>query len=315
MQSVNRLLILMFVGIVLASFSVTAANQNVSQENITINLSILDKPAITNLLVEDSDTGGVPGTIDPIPNSTYWVNCSADISDQDGDGDLVSAWAYLWHESVAIGDGDDPQNHFYNDSCAITGVDGDNNAKVDCLFTLSFYTWNGSWTCNLTVNDTGDLNGTAETTATITELMAINVDNSDLDFGSLAINKTTQSVDYDRTIWNEGNINISVKLNTWGGAAQNDGDSMDCTVGSIRDDQLRVSDTAAQDWTLKTPLQSVAGDGVDIVPDFAIARQTAGSAPTSGVLHFGMATDAQGTDGLFNGVCSGNLMFTGILDD
>jgi hypothetical protein len=310
MQSYNRIILLLCFGLALASLNVFGANQNVSNENVTINLSLLDQPRVT-VLLEDGDSL-IPNELDPTPNGTFRVNCSAIVTDGDGDGDLQAAWAYLYFaKNSTWDDADDPRDHYTNSSCIIdpATVDGDNEAEVDCNFDLQFYIYNGTWECNVTVNDSSaGLEGNNLSRSNVTELLAINVPNGNIDFGALPVGYDTGTTDFIKTVYNMGNINIGVKLNTWGLAA-GDGDSMRCTAGSIDDSALRVDTVAAQTYADRTSLVSSAGDGT-ILAGFTIPRQTSGTLATNDDLYFGTGT-ATGGAGFPEGECDGNIMFTG----
>jgi hypothetical protein len=292
--------------------SVNAENQNVSQENVTTNLSIITDPIVSNIILDDNDSA-ILGQLDPLPNTTFKVNCTADIDVDTVDTDLVAAWASIYHNTSSYSAGDDLRYHYTNDSCQLIDINGDNSARAVCDFKPIFYAWNGTWVCNLTVNDTNDLTGSGTGEAYMTELLAINVDNSDIDFGSLAVGQDTGSIDSSRVVWNEGNIDFGVKFNTWGSSI-GDLDSMVCTSGSIDAEQLRVSSTGSVDWDSKIQIPSVGGSGTDLIPTFSIARQSSGTSPSSGTLYFGMGAHQEGTLGAFGGECSGNLMFTAIAD-
>ena len=303
-----KTILLMCFVLVVMSMSVFAANQNITEENLTTTLEIYDQPTMSGVLIEDSDTS-VANEIDPVPADLVEVNCTGTAEDLDGEADIDSAWGYAYLQSEGYGAADDNVNHYTDSSCDIDKTTGDGNqATITCSFNISFYAVNGTWECNITVNDTVNLQGSGTDTTAMKELLALDVEDGEIDFGSLAIGDDTGTTDFTKAINNSGNVNMTIDLNPWG-AAFNDGTSMNCTTGTLDDTDLRVATSATQAYAGRTQLTADAGTGTS-VPSFYIAPQTSGVNPSQGTLYFGMGIGATETP---TGYCTGNLMFTAIV--
>ena len=137
-------------------------------------------------------------------------------------------------------------------------------------------------------------------------LLAISVDPSDLDFGSLYIGDDTGTTDYTKAIVNTGNVAFDIAINPFGSII-NDGKSMDCSPsGSLDDSNLKYSLVASTDYSTKTSLTSDATLGTQILT-FDLAEQTSGSTGSTKNVYFGMGLLPTDT---VSGDCSGNLQIT-----
>lgn len=308
MSKTGRILLLLCVGLVLASLSAMAANQDIHQENLTTQLNLQDAPTITTaVLVEDTDTS-VADQLDPTPGTTFEVNCTATVSDEDGEADINSAWAELYQQSVGDAASDDPQNHYTNSACTLdTSVGGANDVGVVCTFNVEFYAVNDTWECNLSANDSVNQEVSGTDTSVMNNLLALDVADGVLDFGTLAVGADTGTSDVSKVITNNGNTDMGIKLNVWG-SLQNDQHSMNCTTGYTEPGDLKVSNAASTAYASKTALASSADDGTTYGA-FSLARQTSGVTGSTGNLYFGMGVSASGNP---TDTCTGNLMFTAI---
>lgn len=303
----GKLTILCLLVLVLASFSALAQHQ----ENLTTTLDLYVAPTVSNVLVDDADSS-IANEIDLTPGSTTSVWCYAEIEDADGESDINASWAYLYLSSGDYTDADDPQNHYTNSSCVIdTSFGTANQASVNCTFpSVEFYAVNGSWKCSMFANDSVALSsGPINDTTNVNNLLALDVADGALDFGKLAIGTDTGTSDTAKTVTNNGNTDLGIKLNVWG-SILNDGHSMDCTSGYLVPGDIRVHHTASIAYASKTPLASTNDDGTEYSDLYKILRQTSGTTGSTDDLYFGAGVSSTGSP---TGTCSGNLMFTGLV--
>lgn len=311
-MKMGKILMLLCFGLIMASISVMGANQNVTQENITTSLTVFATPVVGTVLLEDSDDS-VVDELDPTPNSTFVVTCNATVTDLDGDTDLNESWGYIHANGVAYGDPDDDLNHYTNNTCSIITGAVDNDAVISCDFNVIFYADNSQWTCTLFVNDSQSLEDSNTDTSTMTDLLAIDVADGNIDFGSLNVGSDSGGADYSKTLYNIGNIDMGLKLNTWG-SSLGDGRSMTCTNGFTLPGDIRAHYNTGQFWdTQKQNLTSTGDDGTEFDDGngvVTIAHQTSGITGSTDLIHFGMGVSTHGNTP--SGSCTGNIMFTAI---
>jgi hypothetical protein len=191
------------------------------------------------------------------PGASLQVNCSAIVTDWDGEGDIanVNATFYASGAGYSYLDADDNNTHYsaYNTTndngedieanCTWDNSFGDGyEAYASCFFDVAYYAFNGTWTCNIT---TWDVNETMENiddydTTEIGDLVALNVPET-IDFGVVNVTKVSHENESNVTNW--GNVNMTFSLRGYdssGGLNASDsweGDShnaMNCTLGQTK---------------------------------------------------------------------------------
>lgn len=301
MKKINMVLAISL--LIMAIPFVLANPNNVTDETINTTLTVNAVPYFTAGPTLEDGVAAPAEEIDLFPNTQTTVWCNGTADDENGFADLVSASGVLYHESSTSGAADDPATHYSAADCDVSlAVDG----TFSCAFDLEFYALNGTWTCDVTVTDTAAQSNTSNDTSRVTELLAIDVNDGDINFGSLAMGTNTTNVDYSKTVTNQGNIAIDLQLNAWSDFATpdaNDANAMTCTSGSLGVDWLRYSLAAATDYDSKTSLVQ-AGPVTE-----STFNLLAGAASTRDV-HFGIGVPAAGV----GGACTGVLSFTGIVN-
>lgn len=282
---------------------VLANPNNVTDETINTTLTVNAVPYFTAGPTLEDNVLAPADELDLFPNTQTTVWCNGTADDQNGFADLVSVSGVLYHESSTAGAADDALNHYTAADCDVSlAVDG----TFSCAFDLEFYALNGTWTCDVNVTDTASQSNVSNDTSAVTQLLAIDVDNGDIDFGSLAMGTNTTTTDYTKTVTNQGNIQIDLQLDAWSDFAApdaNDANAMDCTSGSLGVDWLRYSLAATTNYDSKTSLVQA---GAVSETSFDLA---AGAASSRSV-YFGIGVPTSG----LGGSCTGVLSFTGIVN-
>jgi len=177
-------------------------------------------------------------------SDTNIVSCNATASDVNGWQDIVSAAATFYHTTSTSAGLDDKNNHYRagNGSLAVgscnLGSGSGNTVPVVCQIYLEHEATNGTWTCNITVNDSGSLNAWNTTTNTVAQLVAMTVYNDTIAYGSMSPN--TNSSTLAANVTNEGNVRIGVNVN---------GTAMVCNVtGSIPLANIKYNGTSAESY-------------------------------------------------------------------
>ncbi|MBR9693100.1 hypothetical protein GOV07_04190 [Candidatus Woesearchaeota archaeon] len=206
-----------------ANWSVRIGTFNESQDNVTIPVN-----ATVNNTLPRVESVVLPTTIDLIANGQQQVNCTANVSDDNGGGDILGANAVLYHSSVSASSPDNASNHYSNESCSCSPL---NTTSVTCAcgFDMWYYALPGTWTCNVRGNDAVD-NGTyGSDTTTVNQLQAVDVTPTLLDYGN--VDGGTPSPEKNVTVINLGNAPLNVYL--WGYAVtQGDDLAMSCLNGA-----------------------------------------------------------------------------------
>ncbi|MEM3370856.1 MAG: hypothetical protein QW471_04155 [Candidatus Woesearchaeota archaeon] len=180
-------------------------------------------PLITSILLDD-DILAPSFQIDLSAGSTKRVNCNGTIQDPDGISDIVSISAVLY----ASGNGtlptfpEDNNTLYRNYSCSLSQINL-TSGSFNCSFALWYYAQNGTWTCNVTINDTKSHYASAIINSTVNELVAFEVFPLTVDYGNMAPGSTSAS-STNLLITNMGNTKIDLILN---------GTNMSCTLGFV----------------------------------------------------------------------------------
>jgi hypothetical protein len=231
-------------------YETNAQPYNYDHVNVTTRANITNAgPEIMDVLIDQSVT------LNAGANKT--VYCNATIRDWNGWDDVVLVNATFFHSSSTHESLDDGNTHYTNASCVNTGDDGNFLAYYSCGFEVIHYANNGTWTCNVTAEDTFSFTDSLSNTTTINALFALNVTDT-IDYGDLAVTETSANI--SAFITNFGNVDINVSVLGYG-AIEGDGLGLVCTQGSnITVENQRFGINPADDWTSKVPLSSTNQD-------------------------------------------------------
>ena len=172
------------------------------------------------------------------PGNTKQVLCNGTLNHEYGLSTLDSVDGYLYYESFSQ---TDPLNrtYIYQDTDCTT-IDTEINGWFECSFDVYFFAMPGDWICRINATDTLGSSTISNATTYIEEMIAISVNTTTRDFGTLVPGTNTGTFDYIDEIYNEGNVPLNVNVRTF-----NDEESpeyaMNCSIGNIPFESLRFS--------------------------------------------------------------------------
>ncbi|MFH1506230.1 MAG: hypothetical protein ABIE94_04580, partial [archaeon] len=216
--------------------------QNVTiPSNVTVNNSA---PIVSNVVMSSP--------INLLAGTTKELNCTGQVSDDNGASDINTTTATLYHLSVAPGSPDSNETH-YSSTCSCAQVDNLTN-NCTCIFNMWYYADPGTWYCNITAVDIDEAQDSYIFPVTVNALRAINITPTFLDYGDLVYGNISE--DLNVSLINLGNTIIDVSAFAYG-AAQNDGLAMSCEAGNISASYERYSHGSG---TLYGSMTSVSGN-------------------------------------------------------
>ena len=226
-----------------------SAQYNYDHVNVTTRVNITDAmPEILNVTVDQDITLNAGGT--------RIVTCNATIRDWNGFNDLDTVSATFYYYLNESGDPDSGNVHYTNSSCVESSNDGEFIADYTCSFDVWYYANNGTWYCNVSVNDTYGFTDSAFNDTSINELYALNVTDV-IDYGDLAVTDT--SPDISAFITNFGNMDINVSVLGYG-ATEGDGYGLICDYGGNIDVEHQRFSGYTVAWDDKFPLAATEQD-------------------------------------------------------
>lgn len=271
-----------------AVFSVNSEAQYTSR-NVTTQVNVTNAgPEIVTFYMEN-----------PIvlsAGSERTVFCNATLRDYNGYNDInqVNATFYYFQN---LSSPDDKNVHYSTSNCTQLSNDGEFLANYSCEFNVSYIAYNGTWYCNITVNDSRAYTGISAKAVNISALFALNVTDI-IDYGDLSV--TDYSNNITATITNFGNVNINVSVLGYG-ATQGDGLGFVCTQGTnISVQYQRFTSNASADWATKIPLNASNQD-----VHLTLPRQTDDVTPVTGDTYWQLYVPPNPF-----GVCTGTVRFT-----
>ncbi|MBI3027830.1 hypothetical protein HYY70_07000, partial [Candidatus Woesearchaeota archaeon] len=193
--------------------------------------------------------------IDLSIDDTIFAACNATITDNDNRSDIKNVNATFYQSIISSSAPDDNNNHYSNNSC-IAVQNSTYESNYSCGFNLQYYANNGTWRCNITVVDLDDSKVFGNISATVSELIAIDVFPTVMDYGVLQpFNISNQT---NITIRNIGNIalNVSVRSLTPSESLAYLNLSMVCERGNISNDNLRFSVVNGTAFSQMQPLNN-----------------------------------------------------------
>lgn len=287
----TKLFIAMFV--IVSLFSVGFA----FAEDGTTEVTILNSaPTVDTLELNDASSGDETMTLTAANTTT--ITCNGTASDADGNTDITGVSGVIWSTNSTYGGVDAPATHYTDSDCGYAA------GTFSCSFDVQFYADATSWTCNATATDNAAENGSLTDTATINQLIAINIpDATHIDFGSLAVGQNTSLASLNVTYENEGNVIIDVDVDAWDTpGSSSSANSFNCTVGNLPIANFRASLVQGAFATYTQMTQSGY-----VTFDSNLAQQTTGSTPTNDDLFFGLEI----TSGV-SGTCTGVVSVQGV---
>jgi hypothetical protein len=233
--------------------------------NVSAEITFFDSPddyfimgnSTTNATLTLWNQAGADEAITLTAGSNITVTANVTVIDVNGGDDIYSANATLYHSTSASDAADDENTHITNSSCALGPADG--NTKVaTCTFTMNYMALPGIWTVNVTAFDLSNTSASATDNNTVNSLAALEITQSTIDMGSLALGANSSSA-ATMTIRSQGNVQIDARLS---------GDVYTCTYGTIPVGNTRYSldtgnyDSMATDLSADATTQTAFDLGV-----------------------------------------------------
>ena len=138
------------------------------------------------------------------------VNCSATITDLNGYQDINSVRG-AFYSSAGEGDAADTRDNYKNATCVFTDAGTGTTRDAECSFTVYFHANPTSWTVYMNATDDGDDTGTNTVAATVNTLVALNVTETEINFGEVALDGISSEI--TTNIKNTGNVDIDLNIN------------------------------------------------------------------------------------------------------
>jgi len=241
-------------------FGVSITTNYVIGANIT-NDTVITRVYVWNTEPNLYDVTITPSIIELTSEATTQVNCTGKFWDYNGWQDVGingTVNATLYHSTSSHIAADDYNVHYTNNSCAgnsscsaITGSNGQ-NGTCTCRFTVQYFTNSGTWTCNMSIKDSGinitdpsritKFNDSMTGAATVAKLLAISMP-PEIDFGNLSVTETSSEI--TENITNVGNIQLNVTAYTYGGSNESapgaNTTAMFCSLGNISTQYMRYT--------------------------------------------------------------------------
>ena len=142
--------------------------------------------------------------------TTVLHNCSATITDTNGYENINSVRGTFFG-SGSEGDSADTRSNYKNATCHFTNAGSGTTRNVECSFTVYYHADPASWTVYFNATDDGGLTGTNTDTLDVNTLVALNVTNTTIPFGTVALGGTSNQI--NMTIKNTGNVDIDLNIN------------------------------------------------------------------------------------------------------
>jgi len=141
--------------------------------------------------------------------TTKLLNCSATITDLNGYEEIDSVRG-VFYNSSAEDDSEDYTQNYKNGTCFFTEAGSGTDRDVECTFTVWYHANPNDWTVyfNATAGSDTAIN---TTTVTVSDLVALNVTETEIDFGSVDLGENSSQI--TTVIKNTGNVDIDLNIN------------------------------------------------------------------------------------------------------
>ena len=251
LAGISIMLVLVSILLFISMSSDSTAQYNYDHVNVTTIVNVTNAaPEILNISLNGNQN------IVLAAGGNRNVVCNATIRDWNGFNDLDVVNATLYYYLNTSNQADDLNEHYTNTSCTEASTDGQYLANYTCSFQVAYFANNGTWNCNMTVNDSKNYIDSATNSSVFDALYALNVTDV-IDYGNLSV--TDYSANVTATVTNFGNRNINVSVLGYG-QTQGDGLGFVCTQGTnitVNNEKFSLS---LVDWGSKTPLSTTNQD-------------------------------------------------------
>jgi hypothetical protein len=237
------------------------------------------------------------------------VSCNATVRSWEGFNDITVVNATLYHQATSTHNSSNNfNNHYTNASCTYNGSLSAYIGWFVCNFDVVYYSNNGAWTCNVTVQNSytvtnSNFTGSGYGTTTFYPVYALNV-TDEINYGNVAV-EDYSSPDRTANLTNLGNMGINITVEGYG-VTRGDGLAMNCSLtGNITVDNERFSSLSGQAYATKIPLTSNLGGA--LIPGLSMPKQTLNNTPIVNSTYWQLYIPPNPA-----GNCSGFVIFTAI---
>ena len=299
------LIVLSLIGVLVILLPIGIAPNIVGQnyKNVTVwtHVNVTNsRPEVINVTILDPLNTSLPN-ITLVAGGYKEITCNATLRDWNNYNDIVYVNATLWHVANSSSNASDDNNtHYTNTNCTDSGNGAGFYVNYLCNFTILYYANNGTWGCNVTVQDSQNATGYGNGSRMFVPVYALNVTDG-IDYGNVAAEEYTGNV--TANITNLGNMRINVTVEGYG-ARRSDGLAMNCSLGgniTVNNQRFATSDV---DWSSMTPLSS----SPQMLPNLTLSKQINETLITNATYWqlFVSSANAPG------GNCTGNIIFTAV---
>jgi hypothetical protein len=290
-QKSGRALLGLFVLTLILALLISSSSlaYNYEHVNVTATVNVTNAgPEVLEVRPEDSVVLSAGGY--------KTVTCNATIRDWNGFNDVDNVNATLYYYLNDSSDPDDEDEHYTNATCVEASNDGQYLANYTCTFDVRYFAKNGTWTCNISANDTMSYDDSLAENGSVNALYALNVTDV-IDYGELSVTDTSNNI--TATVTNFGNMDINVSVLGYG-EVEGDGIGLVCDQGSNISVENQRFSSSLVNWDSKTPLDSTAQD-----MGFTISKPTSESNPITQDTYWQLYVPPNPF-----GECNGTIRFT-----
>jgi hypothetical protein len=201
---------------VFATFTVLTATTMVSFSAFgATNTTTITTVNVSNVAPTLYEIEFTPSPLNLNPGNTTSFNCTGEVTDNNGFSDVTVANATIFHSDYGETGATDNNIRYQNLSCVCKQLGAvAANASCECLYTLQYFAFNGSWTCNMTVADAyGITSARNSSPTTVNSVLAVHSPET-LDYGNLSVTERSKYMQVN--VSNYGNIPINVSVRAYG---------------------------------------------------------------------------------------------------
>ena len=217
---------------------------------------------INNFTIDIEEPFFTEHNIEPLtylnPGSTKTILCNGTVNHENGFSSITEINGSIYHESFSINDQVN-RTYIYHDSDCKT-ADTELNGWFECSFDVYFFAIPGNWSCSVKAVDDLDVSSSSNVTTYIEEMIALDVDFNQIDFGVQVPGTDTGINDFTSELFNQGNVALDFNVKVYDKEPDSNY-AMNCTVGEIPVSNLRFDFEENVHVTSRVPMQS---QGVDL---------------------------------------------------
>jgi hypothetical protein len=271
-----------------------------NNSDILYNITVVEAPApyFTAIELEDDDDA-LLNELDLDPGIPITVWCNGTVNDQFGFSNINSVTGRIYANTSTYDSSEDNSNHYRDADCTtgLTSVNG----FFSCNFSVQFFADPGNWTCEVEATNLQSSSNRTNDTSLLNEMIAININNTQLNFGNMVVGENTGSSDIIDEVANEGNVPFDVRIDTYNDTEESVS-AFDCAVGRIPVQNLRVSHLPNIDVFSK--LFAPASGNLFIDSNHTEQQGALATTPSIDYLYWGLVIP-----GKIAGVCTGNVLY------